>query len=114
MRMLRWARRKTRLDHIRNEVTRKEAHVKLVGTFLENKILKWFDHCLRREHNHICAESLRLEVSGRSRGRTKKRCTDNVKKDMKKCQLPENMAQDRKYWMTKIIADPAQGDCQET
>ena len=69
MRMLRWAREKTRLDHIRNEDIRKEADVKPVETFLENKRLKWFGHCLRRERNHICAKSLRLEVSGRrSRG----------------------------------------------
>ena len=39
MRMLRWARGKTRLDHIRNEDIRKEAHVKPVATFLENKRL---------------------------------------------------------------------------
>ena len=32
MRMLRWARRKTRLDHIRNEDIRKEAHIKPVET----------------------------------------------------------------------------------
>ena len=37
MRMLRWARGKTRLDHIRNEDTRKEAHTKILETFLENK-----------------------------------------------------------------------------
>ena len=62
MRMLRWARGKTRLDHIRNEDIRKEAHIKPVETFLENK---WFGHGLRREPKHICAKSLRLEVSGR-------------------------------------------------
>ena len=39
MRMLRWARGKTRLDHIRNEDIRKEAHVKPVESFLENKRL---------------------------------------------------------------------------
>ncbi len=56
MRMLRWARGKTMLDHIRNDHIRKEAHVKHVETFLENKILfKWFGHCLRQERNHICA-----------------------------------------------------------
>ena len=56
MRMLRWARGKTRLDHIRNEDIRKEVHVKPVETFLESKRLKWFGHCLRRERNHICAK----------------------------------------------------------
>ena len=39
MRMLRWARGKTRLDHIRNEDIRKEADVKPVEIFLKNKIL---------------------------------------------------------------------------
>ena len=97
MRMLRWARGKTKLDHIRNEDIRKEADVKPVETFLENKRLKWFGHCLRRERNHICAKSLRLEVSGRrTRGRSKKRWRDNIQGDMKKYQLTEDMAQYRK------------------
>ena len=99
------------MDHIRNEDIRKEAHVK---PFLENKRLKWFGHCLRREPNDICAKSLRLQVSGRrSRGRPKKRWRDNIQGDMWKYQLTEDMAQDRKYWMTKILAGPAQGDGQE-
>ena len=114
MRMFRWARGKTRLDHIRNEDTRKEADVTPVEIFLENKRPKWFGHCLRRERNHICAKSLRLEVSGRrSRGRPKKRWRDNIQGDMKKYRLTELMAHDRKYWMTKILAYPAQGYGQE-
>ncbi len=114
MRMVGWARVKTRLDHIRNEDIRKEADVQPVENLLENKRLKWFGHCLRRERNHICAKSLRLEVSARrSRGRPKKRWRDNIQEDIKKYQLTEDMAQDRKYWMTKILAGPAQGDGQE-
>ena len=114
MTMLRWARGKTRLDYIRNEDIRKGADVKPVETFLENKRLKWFGHCLRRECNHICAKSLRLEVSGRRRrSRPKKRWRDNIQGDMKKYQLTEDMAQYGKYWMTKILAGPAQGDGQE-
>ena len=49
---------------------RKEAHVKPVETFLENKRLKWFGHFLRREPNHICAKLLRLEVSGEKEHRS--------------------------------------------
>ena len=115
MRMLRWARGKTRLDHIRNEDIRRAAYVKPVeNTFLKKKKLKWFGHCLRREPNHICAKSLRLEVSGRrSRGRPKKRWRDNIMEHMKKYQLTEDMAQYREYWMTEILAGPAQGDGQE-
>ena len=107
--MLRWTRGNTKLDHIRNEDIRKEAHVKPVATFLENKRLKWFGHCLRRERNHICAKSLRLVVSGRrSRDRPKKRWRDNVKGDMKKYQLTEDMAKYRTYWMTKILPGDGQ------
>ena len=84
--MLRWAIGKTRLDHIRNDDIRKEAHVKPVETFLVNKRrLKWFGHCLRREPNHICAKSLRLEV----RGRPRKRRGDYINGDLKKYQLTE-------------------------
>ena len=43
-----------------------DPYLKPVETFMENKILKWFGHCLRRENNHISAKSLRLEISGRS------------------------------------------------
>ena len=103
MRMLIWARGKTRLDHIRNEDIRKESHVKAVEIFLENKRLKWFGHCLRGERNHICAKSLRLEVSGRkSRGRPKKRWRDNIHGYMNKYQLTEDMAQCRQFWMTTM------------
>ena len=59
--------------------------MKPVETFLENKRLKLFGHCLRRELNHICAKSLRLEVSGRRNiGRQKKRWRDNMNEGMNK------------------------------
>ena len=81
---------------------------------LENKRLKWFGHCLRRDPTHICAKPLRLEVSGRrSRGGPKKRWRHNIKEDMEKYQLTEDMEQVRKYWMTKIMAGPVQGDGHE-
>ena len=75
-----------------------DTEIKPVETLLENKRLKWFGHCLRREPNHICATSLRLEISGRrNRGRPRKRWRDNIQGDMKKYQLTEDMAQDRQY-----------------
>ena len=67
-----------------------------------------------RTQPHVCAKSLRSEVSGRRiRGRPKKKWRHNIKEDMKKYQLTEDMAQDRKYWMIKIMAGPAQRDGQE-
>ena len=91
MRMLRWARGKTRLDNNRNEDTRKEAHVKPVETFLENKRQKWFGHCLRRERNRICAKSLRCFWEKVQRP-TEKEMEGNIKGDMKKYQLTEDMS----------------------
>ena len=116
MRMLRWARGKIRLDSIRNEDIGKEAHIKPVETILENKRLKWFGHCLRRKHNHIMCEifTTRSFWEKQQWGRPKKRWRDNIQGDMKKYQLTEDMAQDRKYWMTKIMAGSAQTDGQET
>ena len=70
MRMFRWARGKTRLDHSRNEDIRKEAHVKPVERSWKTTKLKWFGHCLKREPNHICAKSLRLDVSGEKEQRS--------------------------------------------
>ena len=68
MRILRWARGKTRLDHIRNEDTRKEAYVQPVETFLEN-----------RKTNVV------LPVfEARSRCRPIRRWRDNIQGDLKK------------------------------
>ena len=47
MRMLTWARGKSRLDHIRNEDIRKEEHIKRMDSFLEVKRLKRFGYCLK-------------------------------------------------------------------
>ncbi len=54
MRMLRWARGKTRLDHIRNEDIRKEADVKPVETFLENKRQVVWPLLEARTQPHLC------------------------------------------------------------
>ena len=54
MRMLRWARGKTRLDHIRNEDIRREADVKPVETFLENKTKVVWSLLEARTQPHMC------------------------------------------------------------
>ena len=46
-RMLRWARGNTRLDHIRNDDIRKEAHIKRMDSFMEDKRQKRFGYCLK-------------------------------------------------------------------
>ena len=49
MRMLRWARGNTRLDHVRNVDIWKEAHMKQPAEFLMEKRLRWFGHVQRRD-----------------------------------------------------------------
>ena len=65
MRMLRWARGKTRLDYIRNENIRKEAHIKRVETFLENKKTKEGWPLLEaRTQPHLCEIALPFTFLG--------------------------------------------------
>ena len=49
MRMLRWTRGKTRLDHVRNVDIWKEAHMYPISEFLREKKLRWFGHVQRRD-----------------------------------------------------------------
>ena len=77
---------------VRNSKTVFRGLLKIIGVF-SFQCLKVFTRCIR--------------------GRPKKRWRDNIQGDMKKYKLTEDMAQYLKYWMTKILAGPAQGDGQE-
>ena len=83
--------------------------------FLENERLKWFGHSLRREHKvpHLCKIGKTRRFWEKEQRSTKKRWKDNIKGDMKKYRLTEDMAQDRTYWTTEIMAGSTQGDGQE-
>ena len=79
MRMLRWARGKTKLDHIRNEDIRKESHVKPVETVLENKRLEWFEEeeeerFISNNNNYTFTQiiSIRIVYTIGKRGKQKK------------------------------------------
>ena len=50
MRMLRWARGKTRLDHVRNVDIWKEARMYPMAEFLREKRLRWFGHVQMRDN----------------------------------------------------------------
>ena len=47
MRMLRWVRGKTRLDHVRNVDIWKEAHIYPMTEFFREKRLRWLKHVQR-------------------------------------------------------------------
>ena len=98
MRMLRWARGKTRLDHVRNVDIWKDAH-------MYPKRLRWFVHVQRRDKDYATRKILQMAVDGkRNRGRPKLRWRDLVKEDTARNQMPTEMAADGKHWHVMIQA----------
>ena len=65
MRMLRWARGKTRLDHVRNVDIWNEAHMYPMAEFLREKRLRWFGHVQRRDKDDATRKILQMEVEER-------------------------------------------------
>ena len=107
MRMLRWARGKTKKDHIKNEDIWREANVEPMTTFLRKKRLRWYGHVLRKEGEDTTKKMLNMQVQGkRIRGRPKKRWLDNIREDMKEYNMTEDMAQDRSVWRMKTKPGP--------
>ena len=59
-RMLRWARGKTGLDHVRNVDIWKEACMYPMAEFLKEKGLRWFGHVQRRDKDEADSSSIEL------------------------------------------------------
>ena len=107
MRMLRWARGRTRLDHVRNVDIWKEAHMCPMAEFLREKRLRWFEHVQRRAKDNATRKYIAddMTVDGkRNRGRPKLRWRDLVKDDMARNQMTTEMAEDRRHWHVMIRA----------
>ena len=96
MGMLRWARGKTRLDHVRNV-----AHVLVypMAEFIREKRLRWFGHAQRQDKDDAARKILQMTVDGkRNRGRPKLKWRDLVKDDIARNQMTTEMAEDRRHW----------------
>ena len=105
MRMLRWARGKTRLYHVRNVHIWKEAHMHPMAEFLREKRLRWYGHVQRRDKDDATRKIFQMTVDGKqNRGRPKLRWGDLVKEDMARNQMTTEMAEDRKHWHVIIRA----------
>ena len=90
--MLRRARGKTRLDHVRNVDIWKEAHMYPMAEFLGEKRLRWFGHVRNRDKDEATRKILQITVDGkRNRGRPKLRWRDLVKEDMVRNQKTDNI-----------------------
>ena len=103
MRLLRWARGKTRLDHVRNVDIWKEARMYPMAEFPREKRLRWFGHVQRQDKYDATRKILQMTVDGkRNRGRPKLRWRDLVKDDMARNQMTTEMAEDRGHWHAMI------------
>ena len=107
MRMLRWARGKTRLDHVRNVDIWKEYPM---AEFLREKRLIWFGHVQRRDKDDATRKILQISqmtVDGkRNRGRPKLRWGDLVRDDNNYGQKPDD-SRDGRGLRTLACHDPS-------
>ena len=111
MRNMRWARGKTRLDHVRNVDIWKEAPMYPMAEFLREKRLRWFGYVQRRAKDDATRKDIadEMTVDGkRNRGRPKLRWQDLVKDDMARSQMTTEMAEDRRPWHVMIRAGTLQ------
>ena len=53
MRMLRWMSEVTKLNRIRNEITRGTTKVGEISKKVQESMLKWYGHVLRREYEYV-------------------------------------------------------------
>ena len=66
--------------------------------------LRWFGHVKRRYENSILRRAMELKVEDKmSVGRPKKTWSKVVEEDMRKLNIMENMAEDRKQWRELIL-----------
>ena len=71
--------------------------------------MRWFEHVQSRPATTLVRKSLAMQVDGpsRGRGRVNRMWMRVVKIDLKKCNLSEDLAQDRSEWRNRIhIANP--------
>ena len=108
MRMLRWSMGVTRLDKVRNEVTRGKMRVREMGEKITASRLRWFGHIERREEDYCGKVVDRLELKGkRKRGKPHLRWNDRMADDLKRIGATRNDAQERETWRRLIcMPDP--------
>ena len=71
--------------------------------------LRQFGHVKHRDKNSILRRAMELEVEGRRTvGRPKKTWSKIVEEDMRKLNIMEDMAEDRKQWR-QLISRPTPG-----
>jgi len=96
--MIRWMCGYTRIDRIRNGVSRDLVKVAPIGDKMRESRLRWFGHMKRRSVNAQVRTYERINISEgcRGRGRPKKSLDGVIREDLKVVGLTEDLAQDRR------------------
>ena len=109
MRKLRWACGQTLLDHVENREMRGRAKVTELHRKIQEKKLRWYEHILRRDEEHVISRATNMKVEGRRKhGRPRRKWMDCVREDLEEKQLSTEDAADRLRWK-RVAAngDPA-------
>ncbi|KAL1452545.1 hypothetical protein WDU94_006766 [Cyamophila willieti] len=70
---------------------------------IRHRRMRWTGHVLRRNDESLIKNVWKAEVTGtRRRGRPKLRWKDQIRKDMEKVNITEDVAQDRTIWRQRI------------
>jgi len=94
----------TRLNKIRKEVIRGKIGVTSIEDKIREGRLYWFGHISRRNMDASVRRCERIDRPDYriSRGMPKKSLSKVIRHDLKTLRLEEDMAQDRRLWMSRI------------
>ena len=106
--MVRWALGVALKDRVRNKYIWGTAKIRRIGEKMRGERLRWFGHIKRREESYLSRRVMEFEIPGkRTRGRPRRRWTDNIKEDVKKANVSGEEAKDRLRWrMATRCCDP--------
>ena len=74
MRMLRWMCEITKLDKVRNERIRGTTKVGEIAMKVQERMLKWYAHVMRREEHYVGRRVMEMKVQGRWRDSRLMKC----------------------------------------
>ena len=103
--MVRWICATKITDNISMAVLRDRLGIASLDVIMRRGRLRWFGHISRMEESCWQKKMLTFEVDGVHHGRPKKRWSENIKTDMKKLNISEELTTDRVAWRAAIRGD---------
>ena len=92
LKMVRWALRVTLKDKVRNKYIWGMVKIRRIGEKLRGERQRWFGHVKRREERYIDRRMMKIEIPGkRTRGKLWRQWNGNIKEDMKKVGVSEEV-----------------------